>query len=93
MSDETKKSESPDLGDWSPDHFPKSPYSVFKKAALLTLLITMLCLTVQWCSMEEESMQKNGVDSTSLDSPDGNEKQSDGDVFGDEENEPDMAVP
>jgi len=93
MSDETKKSEGPDLGDWSPDHFPKSPYSVFKKAALLTLLITMLCLTVQWCSMEEESLQRDNKNSTALDSGMEDDKQLDGNVFGDEENEPEMAIP
>ncbi|HMO18934.1 MAG TPA: hypothetical protein PKA63_12795 [Oligoflexia bacterium] len=55
MSEENKKSEGPDLGDWSPDHFPKSPYGVFKKSILLIALIALLCLVVRWCSMNDQS--------------------------------------
>jgi len=50
MEDEKKKNDDPDLGDWSPDYFPTSPVSVFKKTILLFFFLGGLAFWVAQCS-------------------------------------------
>ncbi len=47
----------PNLGDWSPDYFPTSPMTVFKRSLILLLGVGILCFAVAYCSREDEAIK------------------------------------
>ncbi len=73
MSDDSEKNKKEavklDLGDWSPDYFPTSPKTVFKKALIWLLTIVILCaLLAIWSksdSIESNTAEKNKVQNAS----------------------------
>lgn len=75
MSDQQNKDPSqniptdPNLGDWSPDYFPTSPKSIFKKSMGLVLILVTLCSWVAYCSRPEESSNTNNNVSDTVERP------------------------
>lgn len=55
--DKNKREEpvNPNLGDWSPDYFPSSPKTVFKRSLILLLGVGVLCFSVAYCSRHAET--------------------------------------
>jgi len=57
----------PNLGDWSPDYFPTSPKTIFKRSLILLLGVGVLCFSVAYCSEHEETSKEPNPASTSTD--------------------------
>ena len=69
MSDDSEKNKKEaaklDLGDWSPDYFPTSPKSVFKKALIWLLSIALLCTLLAIWS-KSDSIEPNNTEKVKI---------------------------
>jgi hypothetical protein len=79
-----EENEALDLGDWSPDHFPTSPKSVFRKTSLLVVVIAALCFLLYQCSEHETGSRDSKSSEQEQNSI---QNQAPGNPFGDEEDE------